>query len=128
MNDAPILVVDDTDDVRDVVITILERLGLSSSGVENVSAAKAWLGKNAPRLVILDVMMPDGNGLDLCRWIRAQPGLADVPIIVMTAIQDEETAHDAIAEGATDYIRKPIDIEDLAAKIGRFIPVKPRDR
>jgi CheY-like chemotaxis protein len=126
MSDTPILVVDDTDEVREVVITILERLGLVSHGVANVAAAKAWLAKSVPPLVMLDVMMPDGNGLDLCRWIRAQPRLEKVPVIVMTAIKDDETSEDAFHDGATDYIQKPIDLEVLTGKIARFIPVKPR--
>lgn len=127
MSDTPILVVDDTDDVRAVVIDLLRDFGLRSHGVENVAAAKAWLAKNVPPLVMLDVMMPDGNGLDLCRWIRAQPRLADVPVIVMTAIEDDETSQDAFHDGAVDFIRKPIDTEILAAKVGRFVPVKPRE-
>jgi DNA-binding response OmpR family regulator len=124
---APVLVADDNDMVRDLVLTILEELGLRAHGVENVNAAKEWLSNNTPPLIILDVMMPDGNGLDLCRWIRAQSAIQRVPIIVMTGIKDDETAQDAMLVGALDFVRKPVEMSVLKAKIGRFITAGPQD-
>ena len=112
MNDqtAPVLVVDDTDAVRELVMTILEDMGLRAHGAENVTDAKKWLSQNIPPLVIVDVMMPDGNGLDLCRWIRSQADIKSVPIIVMSGIKDDETAQDALLMGAMDFIRKPVGV------------------
>ena len=121
---APVLVVDDVEAVRSLVMAFLEELGYQTQGVENVTSAKDWLSKNVPRLVMLDVMMPDGNGLDLCRWIRSQPNIAAIPIIVMTAIKDDETAQDAFQLGAMDFIRKPIDMDVLSGKLERFLGLK----
>jgi len=117
----PVLVVDDMETVRGLVMAFLHELGYESHGVENVASAQEWLAKNVPPLVILDVMMPDGNGLDLCRWIRSQPRISAVPVIVMTAIEDDETAQDAFQLGAMDFIRKPIEMGVLAGKLERFL-------
>jgi DNA-binding response OmpR family regulator len=124
---APVLVADDTQEVRELVMDILQDMGLAAHGVENVAAAKQWLSGHVPPLVILDVMMPDGNGLDLCRWIRCQDGIQRVPIIVMTGIKDDETAQDALLMGAMDFVRKPVGVGVLKDKIGRFIPARPPD-
>ena len=120
----PVLVVDDMEPVRGLVMAFLHELGYESHGVENVASAREWLSKNVPPLVILDVMMPDGNGLDLCRWIRSQPRISAVPVIVMTAITDDETAQDAFQLGAMDFIRKPIEMGVLAGKLERFLGPK----
>ena len=124
---APVLVADDTQEVRELVMDILQDMGLAAHGVENVAAAKQWLSGHVPPLVILDVMMPDGNGLDLCRWVRSQNGIKSVPIIVMTGIKDDETAQDALLMGAMDFIRKPVAMSVLQDKINRFIPPTPGD-
>jgi two-component system response regulator PilR (NtrC family) len=129
MNDAtvPVLVVDDTQIVRELVLDILKEMGLAAHGVEDVSAAKKWLSRHVPPLIIADIMMPDGNGLDLCRWVRSQNGIKSVPIIVMTGIKDDETAQDALLMGAMDFIRKPVAMSVLQDKINRFIPPTPGD-
>ena len=129
MNDTtvPVLVVDDAETVRELVVTVLEEMGLRAHGAENVTTAKKWLSYHVPPLIIVDVMMPDGNGLDLCRWIRSQGSIHSVPIIVMTGIKDDETAQDALLMGAMDFIRKPVGISVLKDKINRFIPARPPD-
>ncbi len=124
MNDPVVLVADDTEEVRELVITFMEEFGLNAHGVKDVASAQKWLSQNTPPLVITDIMMPDGNGLDLCRWIRSQPRIAAVPIIVMTAIKDDETAQDALQMGAMDFIRKPIEFAVLRGKVERFLPAK----
>lgn len=124
MTKGPVLVIDDTDDVRLLVIECLQQLGHETHGVCSVKEAKEWLVTNTPPLVMLDIMMPDGNGLDLVRWIHARPGMADTPVIIMSAIKDQETAQDAISQGAADFLHKPMEFKTLAAKVGRFLPRK----
>jgi DNA-binding response OmpR family regulator len=126
-NGAPVLVVDDTEEVRELVLSVLEDMGLAAHGVENVTAAKEWLSRNVPPLLIVDVMMPDGNGLDLCRWVRGQDAIKSVPVIVMTGIKDDETAQDALLMGAMDFVRKPVGMSVLKDKISRFVPPPSKD-
>lgn len=115
-----IFIVDDDDDLREIAGMIFTKMKFTVSFAENVSNAKAWLSSNTPRLIVLDIMMPDGNGLDMCRWIRSQPALADVPVLVASAIADEETLQDALENGATDFIHKPYNLALFEEKLKRL--------
>lgn len=114
------LVVDDDEAQRELLTFVLDKVGFAAHAVESSVAAKKWLRHHHPSLILLDVMMPDINGLVFCRWMRAQPSLRDVPVIMQTALRDEETAADALEAGATDFIRKPVRLEELKAKIERI--------
>ncbi|MEK7767342.1 MAG: response regulator [bacterium] len=122
MTDAPevALVVDDDEAQRELLTYALGKLGISAHAVEGPAAARKWLRHHHPFLILLDIMMPDINGLVFCRWMRAQPSLRDVPVIVQSALRDEETAADVLEAGATDFIRKPVRFEELKAKIERI--------
>ena len=67
---------------------------------------------------ILDIQMPEMNGIELCRRIRAQPGYADVPILMNTVMSDKSYIDDAFAAGATDYLTKPIDETEIKSRLG----------
>lgn len=105
---ALILIVNDDDDLRDVFGDDLEQEGYRVHAVADTAAAREWLSANRPNLVVLDVMMPDGNGLDLCRWIRSTPDLAKVPVILYSGIKDDETIGLALELGAVDFLKKPV--------------------
>lgn len=115
-----VLIIDDDEDLCEIARVIFSGLNLTVSSVLNVVKAKEWLSSGAPRLIVLDIMMPDGNGLDMCRWIRSQPHLKDVPVLVASGLGDEETLQDALEAGATDFITKPYDYELLKEKMRRF--------
>ena len=115
------LIVDDDEELRDLISFNLTReMGYQTHLVENTAAARAWLEKHEPALIILDVMMPGGNGLDLCRWIRAEPRLERVPVLMTSAIKDLETTQDALELGAVDFMSKPFTLTTLKEKIGRL--------
>ena len=116
----PVLIVDDDEDIRDLVRMTCTHVGLETHAVENTKLARQWLGAHDASLVILDIMMPDGNGLDLCSWIRSQPKYDRLPIIIMSGIKDDETVLDALELGAVDFIRKPYSIKMLQEKITRL--------
>jgi DNA-binding response OmpR family regulator len=103
---------------------IFSAMKFSVSSADNVSKAKKWLASNTPKLIVLDIMMPDGNGLDMCRWIRLQPGLKDIPVLVASALADEETLQDALEAGATDFIHKPYNHALFQEKMER-LRIKP---
>jgi DNA-binding response OmpR family regulator len=114
------LIVDDDEDLSELLAHSVGTLGFDSHCVGNTKTARDWLGKNVPALVVLDIMMPDGNGLDLCRWIRAESRLAKVPVLMASALKDDETAHDALELGAVDFLRKPFTLEILREKIEKL--------
>jgi len=111
-----LLVEDDPVISRTLAISLpLRGLQLETSGT--LAEAKQKLAKSSFDLVILDVDLPDGLGFDLCQELRlTQPHL---PILMLTARTDEESAVEGITVGADDYIRKPFGLEELVARIRR---------
>lgn len=114
------LIVDDNEEMRALFTLGVESLGYKAHAVENTAAARAWLAEQAPAIILLDVMMPDGNGLDLCRWIRAQRRIERVPVLMTSALRDEETVQDALELGAMDFLQKPFTMAFLKEKIERL--------
>ena len=119
MNTA-VFIIDDDEGMCDMAEAIFTNMKFSVASAENVAKAKEWLSSNTPRLIVLDIMMPDGNGLDMCRWIRSRPGLKDVPVLVASALADEETLQDALEAGAADFIHKPYNLELFKEKLARL--------
>jgi two-component system, sensor histidine kinase and response regulator len=124
MNPARILVVDD--DPRN--IRLLE--SLLQSGEYQV--LKATDGKQAcrmvteddPHLVLLDAMMPEMNGFEVCRWIRSRPGTALLPVVMVTALNASEEKVRALDFGADDFLTKPINRLELLAKVKSLLRVR----
>jgi DNA-binding response OmpR family regulator len=114
---AEILVVDDDRDVAQSIELALRRHGfrvrLSYSGVE----ALRTLRRYHPDLVILDVMMPGMTGLEVCRRLRADASLGDLPIIFLTARGQERDRIEGFKAGADDYISKPFNLEELILRV-----------
>ncbi len=120
-HEADVLVVDDSEEVRDLAALLFEKLGLKLHAVPDVAAAKKWLSSMTPKLIIADIMMPDGNGLDFLKWARSQGSLESVPFIVSSSLAEEETIQDALELGATDYIKKPLTLDALKSKLRRVL-------
>jgi DNA-binding response OmpR family regulator len=114
------LIVDDDDNLRGLLQLGAEEAGYAAETAKDTVAAKAWLQANVPDLILLDIMMPDGNGLDLCRWVRSQERLAKVAVIITSALKDEETEQDALELGAVDFLRKPFTMDGLKEKLERL--------
>lgn len=118
ISDCHILVVDDTDFNRLLIGTLLEDAGYCNiayarDGVEALEA----MARQVPDLVILDIMMPGMNGYEVCRRLRADPALADVPVLVQTALSSSDDRNQAFAAGTTDLITKPIERTELLARV-----------
>jgi DNA-binding response OmpR family regulator len=111
---ATILVVDDEPVVRDVVVRYLERDGFATVQAANGDDARGLIETRAPSLVVLDVMLPGTDGLELCRWIRSR---ADLPVILLTARVDESDRIVGLELGADDYVTKPFSPRELVARV-----------
>lgn len=114
---ARILIVDDIPAARQTVKFLLMpydyQLAFATNGLEAVDQAD----KLMPDLILLDVMMPEMNGFEVCRHLRANPRLAEVPIVMVTALDDRESRLRGLQAGADDFISKPFDRSELRARV-----------
>jgi DNA-binding response OmpR family regulator len=112
---ATVLVVDDEPHIRDVVARYLRHDGHRIVVVDNGAEARALIEREAPNLVVLDIMLPGGiDGLSLCRWIRAS---SDLPVILLTARAEEADRIVGLELGADDYVTKPFSPRELAIRV-----------
>jgi DNA-binding response OmpR family regulator len=109
-----ILVVDDEPIVREVVVRYLEREGHRTLEAGDGDAARGMIERADPDLVVLDVMLPGADGLELCRWIR---GHSELPVIMLTARGEEADRIVGLELGADDYVTKPFSPRELAARV-----------
>jgi DNA-binding response OmpR family regulator len=109
-----VLVVDDEPIVREVVVRYLEREGYETLEASDGDAARDALARTSPDLILLDVMLPGTDGLELCRWIRSA---SQVPVIMLTARGEEADRIVGLELGADDYVTKPFSPRELAARV-----------
>jgi two-component system phosphate regulon response regulator PhoB len=112
-----ILVVDDESDVTDLVAYHLRSKGFQVEAVNDPNSSIGVARTFLPDLVILDVMMPDLNGIQICRMLRADPKLKKVPVIFLTAKAEENDRIQGLELGADDYICKPFSIKELVLRV-----------
>jgi DNA-binding response OmpR family regulator len=111
---ATVLVVDDEPIVRDVVVRYLARDGHRALEAADGDAAREAIARSEPDLVVLDLMLPGTDGLELCRWIRSSSTL---PVIMLTARGEEADRIVGLELGADDYVTKPFSPRELAARV-----------
>ncbi len=118
MNAAKILVVDDELSIRTLVRRYLEREGYQVEIAENGAAALRLFDSGTPDLVVLDLMLPDINGYELCRQMQSR---TSVYILMLTARSDESDKIQGFALGADDYLTKPFSLKELSARISAIL-------
>jgi DNA-binding response OmpR family regulator len=109
-----VLIVDDEPIVREVVVGYLQREGYRTLEAADGDRARELVERESPSLVVLDIMLPGIDGLELCRWIR---GRSDLPVILLTARGDETDRIVGLEIGADDYITKPFSPRELTARV-----------
>jgi DNA-binding response OmpR family regulator len=109
-----VLVVDDEPIVRDVIVRYLKRDGFTTLEAGDGDRARELIETAEPTLVVLDVMLPGTDGLELCRWIRSR---SDLPVIMLTARGEEADRIVGLELGADDYVTKPFSPRELAARV-----------
>lgn len=119
-----ILIVDDNEGMRDVLSIFVKRLGYQAESKKDAISAQKWLSANQPSLMLIDIMLPDITGIELCRWISCQENIKNIPIIHITALADDITQEDSMFSGAKDFITKPIDLKILEKKIKTLLGEK----
>lgn len=112
-----ILIVDDNATARETLVAMLEMDDYQIELAEDGFQALQILDQLQPDLILLDVMMPGMDGFEACRRIRATPQLAEVPIIILTALDDRASLLLGIESGADDFLIKPVDRYELTARV-----------
>lgn len=112
-----VLVIDDDPNVRDILSDLLKRercvVHTAESGLSGIAAARAEL----PDLILLDVMMPDLDGFSVCRMLRDDPLTAEVPIIMITALDDRLSRLEGVKAGADEFLSKPVELSELRLRV-----------
>src|SRR5574342_935065 len=112
-----VLIVDDEYIGRETLQSILEGEGYELEMAENGFQAIEKARKLLPDVILLDVMMPGMTGFEVCQRIRNDPQIAEIPIIILTALDDRESLLNALKAGADDFISKPFDRYELRARL-----------
>lgn len=121
-----ILIVEDDVTFSLMLNTWLGKKGFEVHTANSVSDAKKRIGENPYTLILSDLRLPDGDGTDLLRWVKAEhPAL---PLIMMTSYADIQTAVQSMKLGASDYIAKPLNPDELLKKIKELIPATRGER
>lgn len=124
-----IVLIEDDSDLYALLKYNLEKEGFALAGAQTGKGAIELCRRERPDLIILDIMLPDSDGLDICKGIRAHPELAHIPVIFLTARASEADRIVGLELGANDYIVKPFFIRELIARVktqfrGQIAPPK----
>jgi len=112
-----ILVVDDEPDLLELVRLSLVEAGFAVETAATGREALDRLQRAAPDLVVLDLMLPDMSGTEICRWLRGRPESADLPVLMLTAKSEEVDRVVGFELGADDYVTKPFSPRELALRV-----------
>lgn len=125
--DIPLLVVvDDQRDIADLLAIMLEKQGYRIAKYYDSEKAMSDLerGKVKPDLMLFDVMMPGLDGFELTRRVRANPEIGQVPVILLTAAQDDKARSTGLEAGADEFLNKPVNRLELAARVRSLVRLK----
>ena len=119
-----ILMVDDVSQNLQVLGSVLDRAGYGTTSAVNGHKALERVENTMPDLILLDLMMPDMNGLDVCEILHSQPHTRDIPVIMLTASNESRHLVSAFQSGAVDYITKPYRVPELLARVKTHLQLK----
>ncbi|MEZ4775269.1 MAG: response regulator [Bacteroidia bacterium] len=118
-----LVIIDDEEDILDLLEYNFLRVGFCVEAFNRAKPALEFLSQKKPAAILCDWMMPEMTGLELCRAIKENISLADIPFLMVTCRTETSAVKMALAEGVTDYIRKPVRISDLIGKVQTIIGV-----
>ena len=121
-----VLVIEDLAFMRRMLTGVVRGFGYEVQEAGNGTEGIRMMKKDPPALVILDLMMPDLSGAEVCQWMRANEATEDIPVLVCTGQQNRRDLLEAHRAGATDFIIKPIDRRDLKQRLDKLLPI-PED-
>lgn len=119
-----ILVVEDEDNIAAALEFLILREGYAHDRVASGAEALPRIRATQPDLVLLDVMLPELSGYEICRGIRSDPALAAVKVLMMTARGSAMERRKGLATGADGFIAKPFELKDLRAEVRRLLATR----
>jgi two-component system, OmpR family, response regulator MtrA len=119
------VVADDERDILLLVATVLKNAGFDVIGARDGAEALAEIRVRRPQLAVLDLSMPELDGLEVLRRVRADAELAEIPIVILSARAEEADVALGYAEGASKYVRKPFKPSELAALASELVHSPP---
>ncbi len=112
-----IAIIDDEPDIVELVSLHLQKAGFNTKGFLNTEDFLDFVGNNIPDLILLDLMLPDADGFEICKYLRKKDEFAFVPIIMLTAKVEETDKVLGLELGADDYVTKPFSPKELVARV-----------
>ena len=121
---AKILVVDDNQQNLELIVAYLEDIECSVSTASDGAQALEVIRENAPDIVLLDVMMPKMSGFEVCRRLKNDPNTTDIPVIMVTALNEMGDIERAIDSGTDDFLSKPVNKWELITRVRTMLKLK----
>ncbi len=116
-----IIIVEDQPDVADLLEEILSIDGYQVSKIHSSTGALSEIQAENPDVVLLDIMMPDVSGLEVLRFLQREPGLQQIPVVIVSARTSSADIRAGLDAGATVYLTKPVDVDVLRETVARVI-------
>ena len=121
---AKVLVVDDDEMTRSVLIRVLRIEGHDVSAAADGNEALEKIAAGPPDLILLDVVMPGIDGIEVCRRLKADIATEPIPVLILSGMTDRDSRLRGITAGANDYLTKPVDREDLVLRVRNALRMK----
>lgn len=116
-----VLIVDDSQTLRHMLSDLLQENGMQVVAATNGVEAKEFIQSNAPDLVITDLIMPEMNGYELCRWIKNEPSTQKIPVLICSTKSEEFDRYWGMKQGADAYITKPFHPPELLKTVRQLL-------
>jgi twitching motility two-component system response regulator PilH len=119
-----VMIVDDSSALREMIAGLLSQAGMTILEAKDGIEAQQKLQASTPDLVVLDIVMPNMNGYELCRWIKNNPGTQDVPVVICSSKGEEFDRYWGMKQGADAYISKPFRPNEMVETVKQLLRSK----
>ncbi|NEQ33953.1 MAG: response regulator [Leptolyngbya sp. SIO4C5] len=116
-----VLIVDDSSTLREMISGLLIKAGMTVIEAKDGVEAKAKIQASPPDLVVLDIVMPNMNGYELCRWVKNNAGTEDVPVVICSSKGEEHDRYWGMKQGADAYIAKPFRPAEMVETVKQLL-------
>ncbi|MGP1386247.1 MAG: response regulator [Thainema sp.] len=116
-----VLVVDDSNTVREMIADLLGKVGIKVLEASDGAEAKQKIEASPPDLVVMDIVMPNMNGYELCRWVKSNRTTQDIPVVICSSKGEEFDRYWGMKQGADAYIAKPFRPDEMVETVKQLL-------